>query len=288
MSHNRIYRSGKSLINQLEKTQAPVNGIVLWHLGQSGVVLKSEHGMCYFDPYLSNYIEDNNLVEPGLLERSYDPPIQPDDISNADIVFITHDHLDHLDPETLAGIAKHSPQVKFICPAPSILKLKEVGIKEESIYAAKAIEKLVVNGIEVTPIPAKHEDYLIDKNGDHYYLGYILNINGVTFYHAGDTIVFNELIEYLYPFSIAIAYLPINGRDWRRSEQGVLGNMDFRDAVELSQAVGIDLIVPAHYDLFESNTENPAYFVDYIYQNYPGQKFKLMVPGERMVYLSEV
>ncbi|WP_174614666.1 MBL fold metallo-hydrolase [Virgibacillus ihumii] len=284
----RVYRSGKSLIDQTSKTHVPENAVALWHLGQSGVLVKANKTICYFDPYLSNYIEDNNLVEPpGLLKRNFDSPMQPKDINNANVVFITHDHLDHLDPETLKGIKKFSPHANFVCPAPSIYRLTGIGVKEDNIYAAKANKKLKVNGLDVIPIPAKHEKFCKDKNGNHYYLGYVVYINGIVFFHAGDTLAYTDLVKYLQPLSVDIACLPINGQDWRRNEQGAMGNMDFRDAVEISQAAGIDLLIPVHYDLFESNTENPAYFIDYLYRNYPGQKCKLMVPGERLLYLSE-
>ena len=262
--------------------------MAIWHLGQSGAAVKMKESICFFDPYLSNYIEDNRLVEPpGLLRRNFDPPARPEEVTIADIVLITHDHLDHLDPETVTGIAKHSPQACFICPAPSASKLVQLGIEHGRIYPAKATETINMYGIEVTAIPAKHEEYLTDSYGHHYYLGYVLKSNGVTFYHAGDTIGFSELVEYLRPFFIDVAYLPINGMDWMRAKQGVLGNMGYRDAIELARAAGIDLIIPAHYDLFESNTENPAFFVDYLYRYNPGQRFKMLVPGERLLYLSE-
>jgi L-ascorbate 6-phosphate lactonase len=40
-----------------------------------------------------------------------------------------------------------------------------------------------------------------------------------------------------------------------------------------------------HYGMFPHNDENPAYFVDYLYTRYPQQKFHMMTPGERFVYL---
>ncbi|MBM7600111.1 L-ascorbate metabolism protein UlaG (beta-lactamase superfamily) [Virgibacillus halotolerans] len=288
MSQKHIYRYGKSLMDQINGTKVNDDAIAIWHLGQSGLVLKSDDLICYFDPYLSNYIEDNQLVEPaGLLNRNFDPPLNPEEIKNADIVFISHDHLDHLDPETLEGIAENSPYAQFVCPAPSVSTLEQLGISTSRIYSAKTSKVLKVNGITISTIPAKHEAFLLDKNSEHYYVGYVLAINGVVFYHAGDTVVFDQLVEYLRPHGIGVAYLPINGSDWYRSTQGVQGNMDFRDAIELAQAAKIDLIIPAHYDLFQSNTENPAYFVHYIYEHYPNQKFKIMSPGERFLYLTE-
>jgi L-ascorbate 6-phosphate lactonase len=37
--------------------------------------------------------------------------------------------------------------------------------------------------------------------------------------------------------------------------------------------------------MFAHNDENPAYFVDYLYSNYPAQRFHMFVPGERYIYM---
>ncbi|MBT2218030.1 MBL fold metallo-hydrolase [Virgibacillus dakarensis] len=288
MPKEYVYRYGKSLMNQIDKTPVDKNAIAIWHLGQSGLVLKTDKQICYFDPYLSNYIEANHLVEPpGLLNRNFDPPLNPEEITNANIVFVSHDHLDHLDPETLIGIYENSPNARFVCPAPSMNALEEIGISNDRIYPATISDTININGITIAVIPAKHETFLLDKHHRHHYIGYVLMTNEVVFYHSGDTIAYDDLVEYLQPYKIGVAYLPINGRDWHRAKQGVQGNMDFRDAVELARAAAIDLIIPSHYDLFQSNTENPAYFVQYIYDHYPNQKFKIMAPGERFFYISE-
>jgi L-ascorbate 6-phosphate lactonase len=60
--------------------------------------------------------------------------------------------------------------------------------------------------------------------------------------------------------------------------------MNYRDAVEFGVAIGADLIIPIHYDLFPNNRENPAYFVDYLLHTYPTQRFHMMTAGERFIY----
>ncbi len=137
------------------------------------------------------------------------------------------------------------------------------------------------------PVAAAHETFEYDGEGNHKFLGYILEANGVTLYHAGDTIVYDELPESLKAFDVEVACVPINGRDWKRRAANLAGNMNYREAADLGAAIGADLLIPLHYDLFRSNSENPAYFVDYLYHEYPGQRFKMFAPGERMLYLSE-
>ncbi len=75
-------------------------------------------------------------------------------------------------------------------------------------------------------------------------------------------------------------FVPINGHDWKRYCADLVGNMSYREALDLCDHVGTELVVPMHYDLFDNNTENPAFFVDYLYREYPQQKFKMFIPGE--------
>ncbi|WP_046173517.1 MBL fold metallo-hydrolase [Domibacillus indicus] len=278
----KIYRSGQSLVRQMDSTAVPEEAIAFWHLGQSGVAVKTGEAVCYFDPYLSDYLNTS-----GSWPRKFEPPLEPAEAVNAAYVFISHEHPDHLDPVTIKGIDSASPHVRFVCPAPSVPLLSGLGIEESRIIAAKAGELIKEAGMEILPVACKHEEYEIDEHGNHAYLGYVVSANGVTFYHAGDTVLHRELIDTLQPVSIDVAFLPVNGGDFLRREKGIVGNMGFREAADLAHLLEVDLLVPVHYDLFPFNADNPSYFVDYVYRNYPAQCFKLLVPGERMLYLAE-
>lgn len=285
---NRVYRSGNELINQINQTMVPTGGLACWHLGQESMVVKGNGHIIYFDPYLTNYVEESGLAGPkGSWNRDFISPLHPEEVSNATLVLITHHHLDHLDPTSIGPIAKHSDKAIFICPSPHVLLVQNTGVPLERIIPAKIDEVIELDGIRIHPIPAKHEEFLLDEYGHHQFLGYVIELNGCTFYHAGDTVSFPELPDILGQFSIDVACLPINGRDCKRLRKGIAGNMNYREAADLVVEIRADLFIPFHYDLFHFNTENPAYVVDYLFSNYPGQKFKMMVPGERMLYLKE-
>ncbi|MGX4584654.1 MBL fold metallo-hydrolase [Paenibacillus chitinolyticus] len=273
-------RRGESVIGQIDRTLVPDKAIALWHLGQEGMAFKAAGIIGYIDPYLSNYIDD----EFGNSPRQFETPLSPELIGHADLVLITHDHPDHLDPVSVRAIAIASPQATWICPAPVVSQLTGLGIASDAVIGALAGQMIDFRDMRIMPVAAKHEEFETDENGNHKYLGYVIELNGVTLYHAGDTIGYAGLLETLRPHRIDIACLPSNGRDIKRYEANLMGNMNFREAADLGVGIGADLIVPMHYDLFAFNTENPAYFVDYVHHTYPHQKFKLFVPGERLIY----
>ena len=53
----------------------------------------------------------------------------------------------------------------------------------------------------IHPIPAWHEERVRDSEGWDHYLGYVLQWDGLCIYHAGDTLLTEELVEALSGFT---------------------------------------------------------------------------------------
>jgi L-ascorbate 6-phosphate lactonase len=269
-------RKGKELIEEVSRTEVPYGCLAVWFLGQESVIIKGDGVTVYIDPYVS----PNS-------DRAFPAPIAPEDIINADVCLITHDHDDHLDKGTIPVLSRNNPLVKVLAPGVCKTLLLELGVKEEQYL--KAEEKWISIGskLRVLPVAAAHEQLDRDEQGNPHYVGYILELNGVTLYHAGDTVLFPELVETVQGHPIDLAMLPINGRDYFRNERNIAGNMNYREAAEFAAVAGFETVIPLHYDLFAGNAENPGYFVDYMYRHFPEQKFHVMARAERFVYVSE-
>jgi L-ascorbate 6-phosphate lactonase len=279
----KVYKQGVPLIKEINNTRIHDDTISFWNLGQAGILIKGreEDGLICIDPYLSNCIEQVNPETE--FKRAYPPVLSPDMLEDADAILITHEHDDHLDFATLREVGQSSKNPVFVVPAPLVSMVQsETG--NNNIAAAKVNESFRIKGFQITPVPAAHTSYQVDLEGNHHYLGYCIEVNGVRLFHSGDTIVTPELIEKVKHFKPHVVFLPINGGDYFRSSREIVGNMSFREAVEFSNTVGADLIIPIHYDLFPNNRDNPAYFVDYLFTHYPNQKFHMMAPGERFIY----
>ncbi|AZN41339.1 MBL fold metallo-hydrolase [Paenibacillus albus] len=268
-------KTGEALIQEINETRVPYGMLAIWFLGQVSVVIKGGDTIVYVDPYLA----DSSY-------RRFQPPFRPEEAFNADCVLITHDHIDHMDPDTIPGMASKNSDTVFVAPGYCLNSLAEFGVQPQRRDHAKTGEWQEVKGLRYMPIPAAHEELEYDQELDHRFVGYIIQLNGVTFYHAGDTTIYPGLIETVRAENVDCALLPINGRDPFRLARDIVGNMNFREAAEFAVAAGIDTVIPAHYDMFEGNSENPGYFVDYLYKNYPTQKSHVMARFERYVYVS--
>jgi L-ascorbate metabolism protein UlaG (beta-lactamase superfamily) len=113
-------------------------------------------------------------------------------------------------------------------------------------------------------VPAIHAVHVADgySDGGGRFVGYVLERDGVSIYHAGDTIATDELVAALEPLRIDVALLPVNGRSYFREQQDLAGNLDIRDAVALAVRVGAHTLVPMHWDLMRGNLERAGATAD--------------------------
>lgn len=284
-------RYGTALRLEMQETMVPANAIAVWQLGQVGLYIKRSQthtetadGVSFaIDPYLTRAIED--AVPQTEFVREFDPPLSPEQLAGVSAVFITHHHDDHLDLATITRLHAVSPQTKFVVPAPHAALLHEHGVHPDVVVPAVAGQSMCLHGVDILPIAAAHTQYETDAAGHHRYLGYMMWLDNVRLFHSGDTMVTEELVHTVKQIQPHLVCLPINGSDYARTSRGIVGNMSAREAVDFAAAVGADMILPNHYDMFPNNRDNPAHFVDYLFQHHRNLKFHMMAVGERMIYL---
>ena len=255
----------------------------IFYLGQESILIHAAGKYFLFDPYLDDYVDRNFSTQAVVWKRNYPSPIDPMELDFIDYVFCSHAHGDHTDPETLSAIAA-SPKAVFIGGSPVCSAYYALcGIDEGRILRVKADEPVrLENGITVTAVPAAHEQLHPDGEGSYDELGFLLTADGMTFYHAGDCCLYDGLIERV--TGADVAFLPINGRDYFRLSNDIIGNFDCAEAITLAKKANISLLIPLHFDLYDVNCVNPAYFVDCIGKIAPGQQYHIFTPGEKYFF----
>ena len=273
---------GIDLMGRIDALEVGGGSLAFWGLGQVGVAIKGSGGVIYVDPYLTD-----SDGEGGSLPRTFPPPLSPAEITNASAVLLTHVHIDHTDPETVLPISEASPEASFVAPFTSNDILVGAGLDGDRIFVPQVAEAVDIAGSRITAIPSSHTELEHDPERGYPYLGYVIEWNGVTVYHAGDTVVYDGLIETLSAWDIDVALVPINGRDYFRTGRGIIGNTDFRETAELTETLDFGLIVPTHYDLIEGNTVDPGYFVSHLYGLNPMRPQKLLRPCELLYFVKD-
>lgn len=252
--------SGPELIRQVTGHTPPPGGLTFWWLGQHSFILKMGGHVLYLDPFLSPF--EGRLVP---------TPFAPEELNNADFIFCSHDHADHLDADAVPGMAAASPAARFVIPRACRERMISLGVPHERQVPLDDGEVFGVAGLKVTGIRAAHEFFDRVEGVGHPYMGWVIESGACAVYHSGDTLCYDGLLPTLRRWRLTVAFLPINGRDGIRYRSGCIGNMTFQEAVDLAGLLKPALAVPAHYDMFAGNSQDPAAFVDYLDAKFPGQ-----------------
>jgi len=250
----------------------------VWWIGQSGFLFHAGGRTVLFDPYLSDSLTRKYANTDKPHTRLTERVIAPEHSMDIDVITSSHNHTDHLDAETLRPLLKLNPKAKLLVPGANIdFVLARLGPIEARLVSINQGESVEVAGLDFIGIPAAHNTVERDERGRCRFLGYVAQIGSLKVYHSGDTLMHDGLVPALKPFSVDIAFVPINGN---KPERRVAGNLDGLEAAQLARQIGARLAIPHHFDMFAFNTESPDEFEAACRRL--GQPFRTLRNGEGM------
>lgn len=177
----------------------------------------------------------------------------------ADVLLITHEHFDHLSEDDIKRFSDQSTTIV----APRICEGQLRGFKSEKLFM-EAGSTVETKDITIEAIPA----YNIDKFrsfGRVFHpkedgrVGYIVTLDGVRFYHAGDSDATSEMKA----VAADVAFLPVSGTFVMTAEE----------AVGAAKAMNIKVAVPMHYGAGVAGTLRDA------------ERFRDLLAGKREVVI---
>ena len=176
-----------------------------------------------------------------------DPYNIKDDKKDADIIFITHDHYDHFSEEDIIKVKNEKTTI--VITEDIYNKAVELGFLEKKIIKIMPKEEYKIGNIRFQTIPA----YNIDKKfhpKENMWVGYLININNIRYYIAGDTDITNENKK----VKCDVAFLPVGGTY----------TMDYKEAAELANIIRPKIVVPIHYGIIVGTKEDALNFKNFI------------------------
>ena len=190
-----------------------VNNIEITWLGQSGFKIKGEGKIIYIDPY------------------------KVQDEEKADLIFVTHEHYDHCDPDSIEHLEKEDTIV--IAPSSCSGKIKE------NLKTVGQGMHFSEKGLEINVVAAYNKGKPFHPQGKG--VGYLLTFGDKTIYHAGDTDLIPEM-ERL--GGVDVALLPIGGTY----------TMDVDEAVNAVKIIKPGIVIPMHYGEVVGSSEDAQRF----------------------------
>jgi len=166
-------------------------------------------------------------------------PFQIQECELADVILVSHEHYDHCSPADVKKIQKDSTII--VTEADSAKKLSG------DVKTMKPGDKITVSGIPIEAVPAYNTNKAFHpkENG---WLGFILTVDGVRIYHAGDTDDIPEMAS----FQVDIALLPVSGTYVMTAEE----------AVEATKKIKPKVVIPMHYGAIVGSTDDAQRFAE--------------------------
>ena len=167
-----------------------------------------------------------------------------DNYKNADIIFITHSHYDHFSEEDIKKVANKN--TKIIIPKDLLEKTRKVGFNEEDIIIVEPNENKTVENINFETIPA----YNVNKQfhpKENKWLGYIIEIDNIRYYIAGDT----DITEENKKVKCDVAFVPVGGTY----------TMNYEEAAELINEIRPEIAIPIHYGSIVGTKQDAENFI---------------------------
>lgn len=159
-----------------------------------------------------------------------DPINIKENTNDADIIFITHSHYDHYSADDIRKIKNEDTTI--IVTEDLYADVSKLGFYAINIITVKPNMEYQVENIKFTTIPA----YNINKDfhkKEMNWVGYIIEINNVKYYIAGDT----DMTEENRKVKCDVAFIPVGGKY----------TMDFSEAAKLVNEIKPRIVVPIHY-----------------------------------------
>ena len=158
----------------------------------------------------------------------FDPFKIEENYHDADIIFITHNHYDHFDTESINKVKNDNTII--IAPKSMEEEIRSLDLKD--YFYLNPNDELNIDGINIKCLRAYNNEKPFHPKSNNW-LGYIISYNNISYYIAGDTdkTIDNEKVK------CDIALLPIGGKF----------TMDTNEAEELIRIINPKIVIPTHY-----------------------------------------
>lgn len=177
-------------------------------------------------------------IDPFKLEKDY---------HDADYIFSTHTHYDHFSEEDIEKLLKEDTVI--ITPDSSRELACDLTKDRERVKIVEPANEYELPGVKFSTTYAFNKETLYHTKSENW-VGYIIELDGVKYYIAGDT----DNIKELKDVECDVAFLPVGGKY----------TMGYAEAAVLANTIKAKIVVPTHYGCIVGTKEDAEKFANLV------------------------
>ena len=233
---------------------ASPDGIAVWYLGCNGFVLKGAEGTTvYIDPYLG-------IGRPPRTIRMIPIPFDPEDVDEADAVFGTHEHIDHVHGPSQGPILAETGAEYYTTDSGHEVVAEEdwtgeYDVSEDQLVEIEEGDELDIGEFTVHVEPANDPDAV-------HPISLVFEHEAGTFFHGGDARPGEfEPIGEEYDIDIGVLAFGAVGNIPDKETGEPVRTRWYNDEnmiIEAANDLQLDTLVPSHWDMWKGMTTEPT------------------------------
>jgi L-ascorbate 6-phosphate lactonase len=229
--------------------------VAVWYLGCNGFVLKGSEGTTVFvDPYVG-------LGDPPRTVRMIPVPFDPADVAEAEAVFATHEHTDHVHGPSQAPILA-ATGATFYGPDDSLAVAREESWTDEWDVADDQFTEVAEGDTREVGEFTVHAEPAHDPDATHP-VTYVFEHPSGTFFHGGDTKPAAEFEDVGDRYDIDLGVLAFGSVGMIPDKETgdpsrTKWYADENQVVEAAADLRIDRLLPSHWDMWKGLTADPT------------------------------
>lgn len=250
--------------------------------GHSSSLLQIAGVNILIDPVFSQRASPVSFMGP---KRYSANPLEVSELPEIELIFISHNHYDHLDIETLTAVAKRNPQAHFLVALGDGDILRKKGI--QNVHEMDWWETFEYEGLTVTFTPSQHwSQRWIFRPNQSLWGGFHIGAPHFKMIYVGDTGYskdFQDIYDKL--GEVDLALIPVGAYEprWFMKRQHV----NPPEAVQIHKDLHARLSIGVHWGTFRLTDENliePVEELAKVLESEPlqGSEFKVLKHGETL------
>ncbi len=230
--------------HMLKATHDLLDGSLVW-LGHSTFILTLGGKRMIFDPVFWDI---------PFVERKSTMPIEPSDITDIDLILLSHDHYDHADKKSVKSLAESNHHIEVVSGL-GFEDLVHRWVPSLKVNQLGWYQQICFGDVKITFLPSLHwGKRSVGDSATRLWGAFMVECDGMKIYFSGDT-AFSEHFKEVHELFGGVDYAIIGIGAYKPRWFLERNHISPYEALEAASIMEAKVTIPMHYGTFKLSQE---------------------------------